>query len=120
MYEIRLTNCAFFARHGVFDEEQTLGQRFFVDAVLHVEPDAGALEEDRIDGTVDYGAVFSEIERIVTGERRYLVEALALEIARAMCARFAPVRRADITVRKPQAPVAGILDHIEVRVICDG
>jgi dihydroneopterin aldolase len=38
MYVIRLKNCAFFARHGVLDEEETLGQRFY-DAALTVEPD---------------------------------------------------------------------------------
>ena len=44
-YEITLKNCAFFAHHGVFEEETKLGQRFFVDATLKVEP-RGALEED--------------------------------------------------------------------------
>ncbi|RUX35071.1 hypothetical protein EOA33_36345, partial [Mesorhizobium sp. M4A.F.Ca.ET.050.02.1.1] len=38
MYVIRMKNCAFFARHGVLDEEETLGQRFYVDAALTVEP----------------------------------------------------------------------------------
>ncbi len=40
-YTITLANCAFFARHGVMDEEEVLGQRFFVDAELEVMP-AGA------------------------------------------------------------------------------
>ena len=38
MYVIRMKNCAFFARHGVLDEEEALGQRFYVDAELTVEP----------------------------------------------------------------------------------
>ena len=37
MYVIRLKNCCFFANHGVFDEEKTLGQRFHVDAEIHVD-----------------------------------------------------------------------------------
>lgn len=77
-YVISLNNCAFFARHGVFNEEETLGQRFFVDATLDV--DAGdCLETDEIEGTVDYGKAFQVIERIITGKRRFLIEALALE-----------------------------------------
>ncbi len=44
-YTITLQNCAFFARHGVHDEEEFLGQRFFVDAELDVVA-AGALESD--------------------------------------------------------------------------
>ena len=118
MYEIRMKNCAFFARHGVFDQEEFLGQRFYVDAVLSVEP-GQALDTDDIGGTVDYGVAFEEIERIVTGERRYLIEALALDIAKALCDRFPQVRRAEITLRKPNAPVPGVLDCIEVRVAHD-
>lgn len=114
-YTIRLANCAFFARHGVHDEEEFLGQRFFVDAELVVEPDA-ALDSDSINGTVDYGVAFKVIEQIVTGKRRLLIEALALEIAKALTARFAQIRLARITVRKPNAPVAGVLDHVEVMV----
>lgn len=113
-----MKNCAFFARHGVYDQEEFLGQRFYVDACLTVEP-GRALEEDDIAGTVDYGIAFAEIERIVTGKRRYLIEALALEIAKALCARFSQIRRAQITVRKPHAPVPGVLDHIEVHVSHD-
>lgn len=114
-YTIRLTNCAFFARHGVHDEEEFLGQRFFVDAELRVRPDH-ALGEDRIEGTVDYGRAFKLIETIVTGQRRYLIEALAEDVARTLCERFSQVIHARITIRKPNAPVAGILDHVEVTV----
>ena len=115
MYVIRLKNCAFFARHGVLDEEETLGQRFYVDAELTV--DAGeALETDIIAGTVDYGAAFTLIEKIVTGKRRQLIEALALSVAKGLCAEFPQLRRAAITVRKPSAPIRGVLDYVEVTV----
>ena len=68
-YRILLRNCAFFARHGVLDAEEQLGQRFFVDAELTVAS-ASALTNDSIAETVDYGVAFQEIERIVTGQRR--------------------------------------------------
>ena len=116
MYVIRLKNCAFFARHGVLDEEETLGQRFYVDAALTVEP-GQALVDDSIEGTVNYGVAFAVIEKIITGERRFLIEALALEVAKALTARFPQIKKAEITVRKPNAPVAGVLDHVEVTVV---
>lgn len=116
IYKITLKNCAFFARHGVFNEEETLGQRFFVDAVLDVDG-GSSLEQDEIEGTVDYGLAFGVIERIITGKRRFLIEALALETAKAICAEFSIVKRAEITIRKPNAPVQGVLDYVEVTVI---
>jgi dihydroneopterin aldolase len=116
MYVIRMKNCAFFARHGVFDAEETLGQRFYVDAALTVDP-GRALEDDSIDGTVDYGVAFQVIEKIVTGQRRFLIEALALEVGKALVARFPQISRAEITVRKPNAPVPGVLDYVEVTIV---
>ena len=115
-YVIRMKNCAFFARHGVHDEEEALGQRFYVDAALTVDP-GGALEEDSINGTVDYGVAFGVIEEIITGQRRFLIEALALEVAKALVKRYPQISQAAITVRKPNAPVPGVLDHVEVTVV---
>jgi len=114
-YTITLKNCAFFARHGVHDEEEFLGQRFFVDAEMEVDQ-GRALVEDNIEDTVHYGMVFNEIEKIITGRRRYLIEALALEIAQSLCHTFPQIRRIRISIRKPNAPVAGVLDYVQVSV----
>ncbi|AZO43147.1 dienelactone hydrolase [Mesorhizobium sp. Root695] len=116
MYVIRMKNCAFFARHGVLDEEERLGQRFYVDAALTVDP-GRALVEDSIEDTVNYGIAFTVIEKIITGQRRFLIESLALEVARALTARFPQIKKAEITVRKPNAPVPGVLDYVEVTVV---
>ncbi len=116
MYVIHMKNCAFFARHGVHAEEEFLGQRFYIDALLQVEA-GDAIERDSIDGTVDYGKAFQVIEKIVTGERRFLIEALALRVARALRERFPQITRAEVTVRKPNAPVPGVLDYVEVMVV---
>jgi dihydroneopterin aldolase len=116
MYVIRMKNCAFFARHGVHDEEEALGQRFYVDAALTVDP-GPALDNDAIDGTVDYGVAFGVIEKIITGKRRFLIEALALDVAKALVQRYPQISRAEVTVRKPNAPVAGVLDHVEVTIV---
>lgn len=114
-YRILLKNCAFFARHGVHDAEEVLGQRFFVDAELQVRP-GEALESDSIEETVDYGVAFQEIEKVITGKRRFLIESLAREVAVALCGRFPQIAHARITIRKPNAPVPGVLDYVEVTV----
>jgi dihydroneopterin aldolase len=116
VYTIRLRNCAFFARHGVYSEEEVLGQRFFVDAVLTVDGDS-SLENDDIDGTVDYGKAFKAIEKVILGKRKYLIESLALEVGKSLCKKFKMIRSAEITIRKPNAPVQGVLEDIEVTVV---
>ena len=115
-YRIEMKNCAFFARHGVLKEEEVLGQRFYVDATLDVDPNQ-PLEADSIHATVDYGVAFQLIEEIITGDRRFLIETLALDVGKALVARFPQIKRAEITIRKPNAPVRGVLDHVEVSVV---
>jgi 7,8-dihydroneopterin aldolase/epimerase/oxygenase len=114
-YTITLKNCAFFARHGAFDAEVTLGQRFFVDVVMDVEADE-ALENDRVESTVHYGIAYEIVEKVVTQNRRNLIETLAKDIAKALCAWSPQIRRVEIAVRKPSVPIPGILDHAEVRI----
>jgi dihydroneopterin aldolase len=114
-YTITLKNCAFYARHGAFEQEASLGQRFFVDVTLEVEADE-ALETDDVASTVHYGLAYEIVEKVVTGRRRNLIEALAKDIAKALCGWSPQIRRADITVRKPSVPIPGILDYAEVRV----
>ena len=69
-----------------------------------------------MEGTVHYGEAFEVIKRLVTTQNRFLIEALALEIAKGLCDAFPQVLHACVTVRKPNAPVPGILDYVEVTV----
>ncbi|WP_199925247.1 dihydroneopterin aldolase [Neorhizobium sp. SOG26] len=114
-YTITLKNCAFFGRHGVLDEEARLGQRFFVDVVMMVEAE-DALTNDSVASTVHYGEAYAIVEQIVTGTRRNLIETLAKDIGKALCAWSPQIRRVEVAVRKPSVPIAGILDYAEVRV----
>ena len=56
------------------------------------------------------------IEKIVTGERRFLIEALAHAGRQGADPALPADQSAEITVRKPNAPVPGVLDHVEVTV----
>jgi dihydroneopterin aldolase len=114
-YQITLKNCAFFARHGVFDQEAALGQRFFVDVMMDVEA-GDVLLSDEIEGTVHYGLAYEIVEKIVTQTRRNLIETLAQDVATALTDWSPLIRRVEVAIRKPSVPIAGILDHVEVRV----
>ena len=114
-YAIALKNCAFYARHGAFEQEAALGQRFFIDVIMHVEADE-ALDNDDVASTVHYGIAYDIVARTVTENRRNLIETLAKDIAKALCAWSSQIRRVEIAVRKPSVPIPGILDYAEVRI----
>jgi len=115
IYQITLKKCAFYARHGVFEQEAALGQRFFVDVFMDVEA-GNALVSDEVEQTVHYGLAYELVERIVTGSRRNLIEVLANDVATGLIAWSPLIRRVEVAIRKPSVPIAGILDYVEVRV----
>ena len=116
MDRIFLANMAFFAHHGVAPQEQRLGQRFFVDVdcFLDVRP---ASETDDYRRTVCYAAVHETVSAVVTGEPAKLIETLAERIAAAVLERFEALNAVRVTIRKPSAPVAGVLDHAGVEIM---
>ena len=114
--EILLEGMRFYAFHGVNPEERALGQRFTVDVALAVDLRRAGQSDDLAD-TVSYSDVFKLVRRIVEGEPRNLIEAVAEELATAILAGFAPVSRVTVTVRKPEAPLKGaMLDAAGVRL----
>jgi 7,8-dihydroneopterin aldolase/epimerase/oxygenase len=114
--EILLEGMRFYAYHGVNPEEQALGQRFTVDVVLSVDlRQAG--QSDELANTVSYSAVYKVVRRIVEGEPRQLIEAVAEEISSTILTEFPPVARVTVTVRKPEVPMKGsMLDAAGVRI----
>lgn len=108
--EIRLTGLRVRGFHGVFDFEKEQGQDFLIDVVLRADLSAPAAS-DALADTVDYGGLADDIAQIVAGERYDLIEALAGSIAE-HCLAVAP--EAEVTVHKPQAPIAHTFSDVSV------
>jgi dihydroneopterin aldolase len=101
--QIRLLGVAAHGFHGVFADERRDGQRFVVDAVLHLDTRAAAATDD-LAQTVDYGALAARIAAVVRGEPVDLLETLADRLA-GCCLDDPRVQAVDVRVHKPQAPV---------------
>lgn len=111
---LRLQNMRFHAYHGVLPKEKSLGQRFEVD----LEVAAGlrkAAQTDRIEDTIDYAQLFNLVKEAVTEERFNLIETLAERIAEKVAQRF-PVSELTVRVRKPNPPLDGNFDYVEVEI----
>ena len=98
--------------HGVLPEEQTRPQPFEVDVELGVDLEKAG-ETDALEDTVDYAAVCEAVSRIVRTERYQLLERLASRIAEVCCADDR-VQTVAVTVKKLNAPVGAMVDHVAV------
>jgi dihydroneopterin aldolase len=112
---IRLHNAVFYAYHGVLSDEQNLGGKFEVDVDLHCDLSRGA-KSDSLKQTIDYERVYDSIKQLVLGKKYYLIEALAGTIADGLLKNFKRAQKVVVRVRKPSAPVKGVIDHVEVEI----
>jgi 7,8-dihydroneopterin aldolase/epimerase/oxygenase len=112
---IRLHNAVFYAYHGVLSDEQTLGGKFEVDVDLHCDLSRGA-RSDSLKQTVNYERVYDAIKQLVLGKKYFLIEALAETIAEGLLKGFKKIDKVVVRVRKPSAPVKGVIDHVEVEI----
>ena len=102
-------------RHGVLPEERENGQEFVVDAVLKLDTRMAAASDDLAD-TVDYGSLAQRLADVVTGEPCDLIETLAHRLAE-VCLADPRVFEVEVTVHKPQAPIAVPFDDVAVTVV---
>jgi len=111
---IHLRGLEFYAYHGVCPQENTLGQKFMVDADLFISLKTAG-KSDKVTDTVNYTQVYDLIAKCMLGKPVNLLECLAEQIAGLILASFA-CRAVRLEIHKPQAPVAGIFRDISVEI----
>ncbi len=100
-------------RHGVHLDERLEPQPFEVDVVMEVDLSTAAATDDLAD-TVDYAAVFDAVRVRIESDSYRLIEALAGAIAGDVLAAQPRVAAIEVRVRKPNAPLPGAFDTVEV------
>jgi dihydroneopterin aldolase len=113
--KIYLHKMEFYGYHGVFPEENRLGQRFIVD--LAVETDlrrAGGT--DRLADSVNYEELYRLCRTVVEENTFRLIEAVAETIARHLLEKFPAVKSCTVTVTKPNPPIAGHVGSVAVEI----
>lgn len=112
---IIMSGMQFFAYHGVFDEENKLGQKFTVDADLFMDLNQAG-ETDALEASVSYGDVYLRIKDIIENQQFNLLEALAESIAKTILSEFDLIDSVRVKIEKPEAPVPGIFDYFGVEI----
>jgi dihydroneopterin aldolase len=99
---------------GALPEEQNRRQpyEFDVDVVADV---TAATESDRLDDTLDYGAILNRIEQVTANETFQLFERMAARVAKAVLVDDRMVE-VSVEVRKLRPPVTQDLASSGIRV----
>ena len=114
MDSISLRGLRVFARHGVLESERRRGQDFLIDVTARLDVSAAAATDD-LTRTLDYGELASAISRRVREERWNLIERVAQRVAE-LVLENPLVEQVEVTVRKPEAPVAEPLEEAAVSI----
>ncbi|MCS4536109.1 dihydroneopterin aldolase [Corynebacterium sp. HS2168-gen11] len=100
--------------HGVFAEEQRLGQDFIVDIACWLDLAPAAISDDLAD-TINYAELAEIAHAVITGPPMQLIEAVAGRIADTVMQTYPQLYAVEVTVHKPHAPIPR--DFADVAVV---
>lgn len=118
MDKIIIKGLKIYAFHGVNKEEKDQGQNFIVDAVLYVDL-SKAGNTDKVSDTVSYAKVTKTIIKTVNEKSYDLLEKVATRIIQQIFDEFLSVKKVDVTVKKPEAPINADFDYMAVNICKD-
>lgn len=112
---ITIRNLEVFARHGVYPEENRLGQKFLVTAELYTDTRAAGLQDD-LEQSIHYGIVSQKITEFLQRHTYRLIETAAEQLARELLLHTERLQAVTIELKKPWAPVGLPLETVSVTI----
>lgn len=100
---------------GCLDFEKTDGQKFIVSLDIFMDRIKGCYTDELAD-TVDYARIYEITKDIVSGDKGNLIETLAQKVSDGVLKSDDRISRVRVTVSKPEAPVKGIFETMEVTI----
>ncbi|MCK4688690.1 MAG: dihydroneopterin aldolase [Candidatus Marinimicrobia bacterium] len=114
MGRVKLKNMVFYGYHGVIEQEKVLGGKYEVDVEFEFDM-TSAIKTDHLRDTISYEEIYQLVQDVVTNSKFHLIEALAGKLLRVIFNTY-PVDLVLVRIRKPNAPVKGVLDTVEVEI----
>ena len=103
--EIPAPDLRFYARHGVLEQERTVGNAYTVNLTLRLSDAGTAVFDDRLDGTISYAEVYALVrEEMHTPSS--LLEHVAGRILRRLFETFDLLEHAVVEACKDNPPMS--------------
>ena len=115
MDKIHIKNLEVFARHGVFPEENVLGQKFVVSAVLYTSTREAGRADD-LAKSIHYGEVGRFITEFMEQNTFQLLETAAERLAEELLLNTERLEKIRLEIKKPWAPVGLPLETVSVEI----
>ena len=112
---IEIHKLEIFARHGVYQQENDLGQKFYLSAKLYM-PVWKAAENDDIREAVNYADVCGDLVRWMQEKYFKLIETAAQHCAYKVLDKYKMISRIILDLEKPSAPMAYHTDTVLVHI----
>jgi 7,8-dihydroneopterin aldolase/epimerase/oxygenase len=111
---VEISALSVYTHHGVTTAERETGQRLIFDVSLDLE-DCDATLTDRVEDTIDYGAVCDTVTYVATERSYHTLERLCTTVADVLMERFGAT---GVVVRatKPEPPLPVAVEEISVEV----
>ncbi len=116
MDKIKIENMEIFARHGVYPEENKLGQKFLVSAVLHTDIRKAGKTDD-LNATINYGEICRLMDTFMKEHTFSLIERAAESMAEELLLHIPGLEKVEIEVKKPWAPIGLPLESVSVEIL---
>ena len=113
--QIKITDLEVFANHGVFPEENKLGQKFLVSAVLYTDTRKAGKTDDLTE-SIHYGEVSAFITKYMKEHTYQLLERVAETLAEEMLQSIPGLSKVELEIKKPWAPVGLPLKTVSVKI----
>lgn len=115
MDKIQIRNLEIFAKHGVFPEENVLGQKFVVSATLYTSTRRAGMTDD-LTQSIHYGEVSQFIKRFMEEHTFRLIETVAERLAEELLLQTEHLEKVRLEIKKPWAPVGLPLENVSVEI----
>ena len=114
MGKVSLEGMEFYARHGYYEEERVIGNKYSVDVTLDVDFSEAA-SDDKLEGTVNYEKVYEIVQNVMSIDAN-LLEHLAGKMIKALKDHFPEVNKVEVRISKYNPPIKGLCHKATVEL----
>ena len=109
---LQINKMQFHAFHGVYEQENKIGNTYIVDLKLGANYN-NACKSDKLEDSINYASVFDEVKSVMNIPCK-LIEHLAENICSRLKSKFPQIQTIEIKVTKKNPPISGQIESVSI------